>query len=83
MAVNCCVAPVEINGLEGVTAMETSVGAVTVKTVDPLIVPEVAVIVEAPAATEVANPAALMVATPVAEEVQVTELVRLAVVPLA
>ncbi len=63
--------------------METRFGAVTVKTVDPVIVPEVAVIVEVPAATEVANPAELMVAALVAEEVQVTELVRLPVVPLA
>lgn len=62
--------------------METSVGAVTVKRVDPLIVPEVAVIVEVPAATEVANPTELMVAALAAEEVQVAEVVRLAVVPL-
>ncbi len=82
MAVNCCVAPAGIDGLAGVTAMETRVGAVTVKTVDPLIVPDVAVIVEVPAATAVANPAELIVATLVAEEVQVTELVRFAVVPL-
>ncbi len=63
--------------------METRVGVVTVRTVAPLIVPEVAVIVVVPAATEVANPTELMVAALVAEEVQVAELVRLAVVPLA
>jgi hypothetical protein len=68
--------------LAGVTAIETSVGAVTVKTVDPLIVPEVAVIVVVPAAAEVASPAKLMIAILVAEEVQVAEGVRLAVVPL-
>ena len=79
---NCCVAPAETDGLAGVTAMDTRVAAVTVNTVDPLIVPEVAVIVEVPAATEVANPAALMVAALVAEEDQVTEEVRFAVVPL-
>ncbi len=62
--------------------MESRVGAVTVRTVDPLMVPEVAVMVEVPAATAVANPAALMVAALIAEEVQVAELVRLAVVPL-
>jgi hypothetical protein len=62
--------------------METRAGAVTVKTVEPLMVPEVAVIIAVPAATEVANPAELMVATLVAEEVQVAELVRFAVVPL-
>ena len=75
--------PAETDGLAGVTAMETRVGAVTVKTVDPLIVPEAAVIVEVPAATVVANPTELMVAALVAEEVQLAELVRLAVVPLA
>ena len=74
--------PVGTDGLAGVTAMETRAGAVTVKTVEPLMVPEVAVIIAVPAATEVANPAELMVATLVAEEVQVAELVRFAVVPL-
>ena len=39
-------------------------------------------IVEVPAARVVANPEALMVAALVAEEVQETELVRFAVVPL-
>jgi len=68
--------------LAGVTAIETRVGGFTVKEVDPVIAPEVAVIVELPAATAVANPAALMVATLVSEEVQVTELVRFTVVPL-
>jgi hypothetical protein len=53
----------------------------TVRSVDPLIVPEVAVIVAVPAATAVANPAALMVATLMAEDAQVAEFVRLAVVP--
>jgi hypothetical protein len=71
-----------MEGADGVTAMETRVGAVTVRRVDPLIAPEVAVIVVVPAATLVANPAELMVATLVPVEVQVTELVRLAVVPL-
>ena len=75
--------PVGTDGLAGVTAMETRAGAVTVKTVEPLMVPEVAVIIAVPAATEVANPAELMVAALVAEEVQLAELVRLAVVPLA
>ena len=82
MAVNCCVVPAETDGLAGVTAMETRVGAVTVKTVDPVIVPEVAVIVEVPTAMVVANPAVLMVATLVTEDVQVAELNRFAVVPL-
>jgi len=74
--------PAGTEGLEGVTAMETGAGAVTVRRVDPLIVPEVAVIVEAPTATVVASPAELMVAALVAEEVQVAVFVRLVVVPL-
>ncbi len=52
-----------------------------VRRVDPLIVPEVAVIVEVPAETAVANPAELMLAALVDEEVQVAEFVRLAVLP--
>ena len=59
-----------------------AVVAPVVRTVDPLIVPEVAVIVEAPADTAVANPTELMVAALVTEEVQVAEFVRFAVVPL-
>jgi hypothetical protein len=54
----------------------------TVRTVDPLIVPEIAVIVVVPTETAVANPAELIVATLATEEVQVAEFVRLAVVPL-
>jgi len=60
----------------------TVVAATTVRSVDPVIVPEVAVIVAAPAATAVANPAELTVATLAAEEVQVAEFVMFAVVPL-
>src|SRR5208283_2644235 len=82
VAVNCCVDPPATEELEGVTAMDTRVAEVAVRTVDPLIVPEVALIVVLPAATAVANPAELIVATLVTEEVQVTELVRFAVVPL-
>ncbi len=59
-----------------------AVVAPVVRRVDPIIVPEFAVIVEVPAETAVANPAELMVATLVSEEVQVAELVRFPVVPL-
>jgi len=83
VAVNCCMPPTGTDGLEGVRAMETKLGVETVRTVDPLTVPEVAVIVDVPAETAVANPAALMIATLGSEEVQTTEFVRLAVVPLA
>src|SRR5208282_6636110 len=36
VAVNCCVVPAAIEGFAGVTAIETSVGAVTVSVVEPL-----------------------------------------------
>ena len=42
MAVNCCCWPSAIEGLVGVTAMDTRLCAVTVKSADPLIEPEVA-----------------------------------------
>ena len=67
VAVNCCVVPRAIDGFAGVTAMDTSAAALTVKTVLPLTEPEVAVIVAAPVLTLVASPiclaALLMVAT--------------------
>ena len=80
MAVNCRVVPSTMLGLVGVTAMDTSVAGVTVSVVDPVILPDVAVIVVEPAATDVARPfepaALLMVATPTADEPQVTAVVR-------
>ena len=75
MAVNCNCWPAAIEGLAGVTAMETRVAAVTVRLVEPLIDPEVALIMVLPAATAVARPA-LTVATEGALEVQAAELVR-------
>ena len=56
--------------------MELNTAAVTVNVADPLIVPEVAVIVAVPCATLVANPPLLTVATEVAEDVQVALVVR-------
>src|ERR1700735_1146437 len=79
VAVNCCVAALAIEGFAGVTAIDTSVTAVTVSVVEPLIAPETALIVLVPAATAVANPPVVMVATPVVAELQVTELVRFCV----
>ena len=37
MAVNCCVFPSAIDGLAGVTAIETNIGGPTVRVVEPLI----------------------------------------------
>ena len=67
-------------GLDGVTAMDTSVAGVMVRVVDFDILPDVAVIVVVPTATEVARPlepaALLICATPVLEEFHVTDVVR-------
>ena len=70
--------------LTGVTAIETSVAAVTANVVEPETLPKVAVIVLLPTATEVARPlkfaALLIVAVPVLEELQVTNAVMSCVV---
>jgi hypothetical protein len=42
VAVNCCFVPFAIEGFAGVTAMDTSVGDVTVRVVEPLTPPEAA-----------------------------------------
>jgi hypothetical protein len=59
--------------------MDTSVAAVTVRTVEPEMLPEVAVIVVVPAATGVTiplEPAVLLIAATVADdELQVTDAV--------
>jgi hypothetical protein len=54
--VNCCLFPAATDAVVGVTAIEVNAAAVTVNVADPLIVPEVAVIVAVPAATLVAKP---------------------------
>jgi hypothetical protein len=69
--------------VEGVTEIEIKAGGVTVTVVDPLIEPDLAVMVAVPIATAVASPVLLlMVATEVFEEVQVAVVVRFCVVPL-
>jgi len=79
--VNCCVRPSMIEGLAGVTAIDTRVGGFTVSTVEPVMEPDVAVIVVLPCATDVANPELLIVDTPDPDEVHVTVLVRFCVLP--
>jgi hypothetical protein len=56
VAVNCCVVPAAMLGTAGVTAIETSVAAVTFIVVDPEIDPDVAVTVVLPTATLLAIP---------------------------
>ncbi len=62
--------------------IEVSTAGVTVNVAEPVIVPEVAVIVEVPWAKLVANPPALTVAIEVADDVQVAVPVRFCVVPV-
>jgi hypothetical protein len=64
--------------------MEEIVGAVavTARLAVPLMPLSAAVMVDEPAATPVARPEALIVATEVFEEVHVTDVVTLPVVPL-
>lgn len=81
VAVNCRVVPLAIDGFAGVTAIETSVAEVTVSTVDPLTLPEVAMIVLDPAAFAVAIPLVLIVAVLVFWDCQFTEPVRFFVEP--
>jgi hypothetical protein len=62
--------------------MELNVGGVTVKVTEPLIVPDLAVIVAAPCARAVASPVLLfIVATEVFDEVQVAVVVKFCVDP--
>jgi len=86
VAVNCCVDPVGKEEVRGVMEIEINVAGDTVNTVDPDMLPDVAVIVVEPAATGVASPfepvALLMDATDVDDELQVTVVVRFCVEPL-
>ncbi len=79
MAANCLVAPRTIEGLVGITVIKTRVAGVTVKVVEPEILPDLAVIVVVPIAFEVAFPfdldTLLIVATDLAEELQITNVV--------
>ena len=65
-----------MEGLAGVTAMETNTGGVTVKVAVRLSEPDIIVMVLVPAATLVASPPAEMVATAGFDELHVTEELR-------
>jgi hypothetical protein len=80
--VNCWLVPKAMLAGAGVTAIDTRPGAPTVRAAEPLMVPEVAVIVVLPCARDVASPAALMLATVAEEEFQFTNEVRFCVLPL-
>jgi hypothetical protein len=80
VAVNCCVVPSGMDGIAGVTTIETKAAGVTVNAVVPETEPEAAVIVVVPVVVLVASPwlaeALLIVTTLEAEEAQVTDVVR-------
>ena len=80
VAANCVVVPLAMLGLDGVTVMDTSVAGFTVSEVDPVMLPDVAVTVVDPTATEVAKPEVPIVATPVLDELQVACAVKSCVV---
>src|SRR5208282_6571875 len=65
-----------IEGLAGVTEMETNTAPVTVMPVEPWMEPRAAEIVVFPVPAPVASPAAFMVATELLAELQITALVR-------
>jgi hypothetical protein len=80
VAVNCFVVPLAIDGLAGVTAIDTSVAAVTVNVSGGLVTPpNAAVICEMPVATPLARPPAVIVATLVVADTHVAWLVRFCV----
>src|SRR5271167_5013755 len=79
VAVNCCVLPAATDGFTGVTAMDTSVAAVTVSVVLPTTLPLVAEIVVLPAFSADANPPLLIVAVTVLDDAHVTLAVRFCV----
>jgi len=81
VAVNCCLVPTAIVAFPGVTAIDTSTGAVTASAAEPVMLFIVAVRVEAPIVTPVARPPALIVATLGADELHAAALVRFCVLP--
>jgi hypothetical protein len=81
VAVNCFVVPFAIEGFAGVTAIDTNVTEVTVSKVEPVTLPEVAMIVLDPAAFAVAIPPVVIVAALVFWDCQPTEPVRFFVEP--
>lgn len=85
VALNCCCTPSGIDGIAGVTTIDTSVACVTVNPVVLVIEPEAAVMLVVPCSTLVTSPwlptAVLMVAAAVFDEPHVTTLVRFCVEP--
>lgn len=82
---NCWVDPSGINGVPGVTASDTGVGPVTVRVVEPLIVPEAAAMEVVPAPSVLTKPwlptTLPISATDPLEELHITPLLKSFVLP--
>jgi hypothetical protein len=85
VAVNCCVEPRAIDEFNGDNAIETSPAVLTVRLVEPVTDPRVAVMVVCPVPALVASPfipaELLMVATAAVFELQLTVVVMFCVLP--
>src|SRR5215472_829891 len=81
VAANCCVRPAATEGFAGVTLMDTTAGADTVRAAEPVTEPDDAVMLVLPTPSVVANPAALIVATAGLPDAQPTVPVRFCVLP--
>ena len=81
VAVNCCVVPSGIVAVGGLIAIDTSAAAVTVSTVVPLTVPDVALTVAVPVPTLCPSPPLLIVAVVGVSDVHVAVLLRSCVLP--
>lgn len=83
IAVNCCVAPEETDGLVGVIEIDDKFAAVTFTVVEPLTPFRVALMVAEPDATPVTSPVELTVAMVSSEVDQLAESVMVSVLPLS
>ena len=81
VALSFWVVPKANEGFTGVIAMETRVGCATLRVLEPVTGPKVAVIVALPVPTPVAKPVLLTLATAGADVLYVTEFVRFCVLP--
>ena len=81
VAVNCCSVPIASEDVDGEIEMEVRCAATTVRDVESVRDPTVAMMVVVPAANVQASPVLSMVATAVEEELHMTPLVRSAVDP--
>ena len=83
IAVNCCVAAEEMDGLVGVIDIEDKFATVTFTVVEPLTPFRVALMVAVPEATPVTSPFEPTVAIVVSEVDQLAESVTVSVAPLS